>query len=248
MSRTGSPWCARIGPAHDAMVRLVCFPHAGAGAAAYVPLARLMPPSIEVVAIVPPGREGRLRETPLPSIEDMAEGALSGLRSLPPRPFAFFGHSMGALLAWEAARRLDACGLRLPTRLFLSGRRAPGRTAEEPPLSGLDDQAFLAEISRRFDGIPDAILSEPELVQLFLPTLRSDLRSVEMFRPLAGARVAVPTTLIGGTEDPQCTEVAWGGWPDAIAGDVERLHFPGHHFYLRQQWAALAGAITRRLI
>jgi surfactin synthase thioesterase subunit len=240
-------WCVRFRRQAPAALRLVCFPHAGGGAAAFHPLARLMPPDIEVLAIVPPGREARLREPPLRSIVAMAEGAVSAISAQPALPSAFFGHSMGATVAFEAARMLQRRCLPLPSRLFLSGRRAPCRTTTEDPLSQLDDATLIAEISRRYEGIPSAVIADADLLRMFLPTLRADMCAVEGYVDVPQPALKVPLTLMGGLTDPQCTDAAWDGWHRLVAGPVDEVRLPGGHFYMVEERAATAAAIASRL-
>lgn len=240
-------WCVRFRRQVPGTMRLVCFPHAGGGAAAFHPLARLMPPNVEILAIVPPGREARLREPPLNSIAAMAEGAASAIAAQPALPFAFFGHSMGAIIAFEVARLLQRQCLPSPRRLFISGRRAPCGTMSEQPLSRLDDAALVAEISRRYEGIPAAVLADAELLRMFLPILRADMCAVEGYVDMPQPALRVPLTLMGGLTDPQCTDAAWAGWHPLVTGPVEKMRFPGGHFYLVQERTATAAAIARRL-
>jgi surfactin synthase thioesterase subunit len=240
-------WCVRFKRQAPGTLRLVCFPHAGGGAAAFHPLARLMPPSVEILAIVPPGREARLREPPLKSIAAMAEGAAAAISAQPALPFAFFGHSMGAIVAFEVARLLQRRCLTPPRRLFISGRRAPCQTMDEQPLSQLDDATLVAEISRRYEGIPAAVVADAELLRMFLPILRADMCAVEGYVDMPQPALQVPLTLMGGLTDPQCTDAAWAGWCPLVTGPVDKMRFPGGHFYLVQERAATAAAIARRL-
>ncbi|GGC57425.1 thioesterase [Siccirubricoccus deserti] len=240
-------WCVRFKQQAPSTLRLICFPHAGGGAAAFHPLARLMPPNVETLAIVPPGREARLREAPLKSIAAMAEGAASAIAALPALPFAFFGHSMGAIIAFEVARLLQRQCLTPPRRLFISGRRAPCEAMVEQPLSQLDDATLVAEVSRRYEGIPATVLADTELLRMFLPVLRADMCAVESYVDMPQPALQVPLTLMGGLTDPQCTDAAWAGWHSLVAGPVEKMRFPGGHFYLVQERTATAAAIARQL-
>jgi surfactin synthase thioesterase subunit len=240
-------WCVRFKNQAPSTVRLICFPHAGGGAAAFHPLARLMPPHVEVLAIVPPGREARLREPPLTSIVAMAEGAASAIAAQPALPCTFFGHSMGAIVAFEVARLLQRRCLTLPRRLLISGRRAPYQTMDEQPLSQLDDVTLVAEISRRYEGIPAIVLADTDLLRMFLPILRADMCAVESYVDIPQPPLQVPLTLMGGMTDPQCTDAAWAGWKSLVTDPVEKMRFPGGHFYLVQERTATAAAIARQL-
>lgn len=120
-----SPWLFRPSPKPDATFRLFCFPYAGAGASAYRLWPNHLPTSVELCAVQTPGRESRLRERPFTSFRDLIEAAVDGLEPSCDRPFAFFGHSMGSLVAFEVARALVARGNTPPVHLFVSGQRAP---------------------------------------------------------------------------------------------------------------------------
>lgn len=244
---TTNKWLTRFSKAPDARFRLVLFPHAGGGAAAYYKLAKLMPSWIEVAAVVPPGREARIREPFAEDISEMASGAVSALAELPVRPQAFFGHSMGAIIAFEAAHLLADSDDRMPRHLFLSGRRAHGPVFGETPLSGLPNADFVNAISTRYGGIPEQIMNDRELLDLFLPVIRADIRAIERYSSPQREPLDVSMTLIGGTNDSQCTDQAWEGWSHCTSSEVEYLRFPGDHFFLHNQSAALAQALLDRI-
>jgi medium-chain acyl-[acyl-carrier-protein] hydrolase len=249
-AEAAAAWLVRFPRRSRGRLTLVCFPHAGGGAAVFHGLSRLLPESIETVAVVPPGREARLREPPIESLAAMAEDAAAAIAARITGPTAFFGHSMGAILAFEVARRFQREGRRaaLPLRLFLSGRRAVNQPApaEEAPLSVLDDEAFVLEMALRYGGIPDAVRADAELLRLFVPTLRADIRAIEGYRfnPEAAPPLPVPFTLMGGEADPQCSDTAWTDWEALTAHPVEMVRFPGGHFYLMEDRAAVAHAIA----
>jgi len=244
---TTSKWLTRFSRAPDAQFRLVLFPHAGGGAAAYFKLAKLMPDWVEVVAVVPPGREARIREPFAEDIVDMAAGAVTALAEIPARPQAFFGHSMGAIIAYESAQLLREQDIRKPRHLFLSGRRANGPVYGELPLSNLPPGEFVHAISTRYGGIPRQILDDQELLGLFLPVIRADIRAIERYSSTQREPLDISMTLIGGSSDPQCTDQAWEGWGHCTTGEVEYLRFPGDHFFLHNQVAALAQALLDRI-
>ena len=197
--------------------------------------------------MVPPGREARIREPFAEDIVDMASGAVTALADLPARPQAFFGHSMGAIIAYESAQLLREQGSRKPRHLFLSGRRANGPVHGEMPLSNLPAGEFVNAISARYGGIPQQILNDQELLGLFLPVIRADIRAIERYSSAQREPLDISMTLIGGSSDPQCTDQAWEGWGQCTSGEVEYLRFPGDHFFLHSQSAALAQALLDRI-
>ncbi len=209
------------------------------------PLASLLPASVAMGAVQLPGREARLAEAPFtrmaPLIEAMADAVAPQLR----QPTAFFGHSMGALLAFELARELVRRGQPAPVSLIVSGRRAPTFQGNEAPLHPLPDDAFVAELVRRYDAIPQAILAERDLMALFLPVLKADFAVFETHRHEDGPPLPCPIAIYGGDADPQTAEME--GWAALCAGPATRRVFPGGHFYLVPQRQAVATAIAEDL-
>ena len=170
-----SPWLLNPAPKPGARLRLYCFPYAGAGASALHAWAKTLPREIEPLLVQLPGRESRLREAPfenMPALLDALAGALlPALRA----PYALFGYSLGALVAFEFARRLQQQSAPAPLRLLAAARRAPHLPNPDPPISQLPAEDFAAAVQRRYNGIPQVIWENPELLGLFLPTLRADI-------------------------------------------------------------------------
>ncbi len=152
-----SPWFVRPKPKPNAGLRLFCFAHAGGAASAFYPWGAGLEDA-DIWAIQLPGREGRLTEPLLTDFTVLQERLAHELTPHLDRPFAFFGHSMGAILAYEIARELRRRGLPTPARLYVSGRRAPHLPTTDPPLHPQSDAAVIAELKRRFDGLPAVIL------------------------------------------------------------------------------------------
>ena len=177
-----STWFQCRKPNPRARLRLLCFPYAGGGVSVFRAWPDLLPAEIEVWAIQLPGHDGRLRE-PIPAeLQTLALAAADGLGPALDTPFACFGHSMGALLAFEFARQLRHRGLAGPTQLFVSARRAPQLPRTDAPLHTLPEGPFIEMLRQRYNGIPAAILAEPELLQLFLPMLRADFKLIETYQ------------------------------------------------------------------
>jgi medium-chain acyl-[acyl-carrier-protein] hydrolase len=226
-----SPWLSRFAPRPAAALRLFCFSYAGGGAAIFRPFALAMPADVEVAAVVLPGRENRLRERPLDSMGVLLQALLPALVPEFDRPFAFFGHSMGGLVAFEVARTLAARGLPGPARLIVSARRAPHLTESDAPLHPLPDDAFIAELDRRYGGIPAEILQHRDLLDLLLPAMRGDMTAIETYRHQAGAPLQCPITVFGGTGDTRARHEVLAPWQQHSLGPVQVQQFPGGHFY-----------------
>lgn len=231
-------------PRTAAAVRLFCFPFAGAGAGAYAGWAAHLPAWIEPVGITYPGREARFGEPLLRSLDELVDGLLASLLGAGDRPYAFFGHSMGAYVAFEVARRLTerTAG---PEALFLSGASAP-RSSVQEPLHTLPPQAFFREVIR-LNGIPDEIKAEPALLQLLLPILRADFIACEQHRWRDGPPCSVPLHVFSGDADIRACPERVERWRDSAGGAFQHTRYPGDHFFLRPHAASLAAVIARDL-
>lgn len=230
-----TPWLSRFAPRPAARMRLFCFSYAGGGAAVFRPWALTMPADVEVAAVLLPGRESRLREPPMRSMSELLAALIPALEPQLDRPFAFFGHSMGSLVAFEVARALQRRGGPAPRRLLVSGRRAPHLPEREPPIHQLDDDAFIAEIQRRYNGIPPELLQYPELLELLLPALRADMSVIETHRPHDDGQPPVPfngpISVFGGRDDTRATRQELEGWNAHTPEPLVLRQFGGGHFY-----------------
>ncbi|AGL16498.1 thioesterase II family protein [Actinoplanes sp. N902-109] len=246
--RTGVPmstgtqarsWLRGLGSRErTARARLFVFPHAGAGASAY-DLGAHLPESVEVCAVQLPGRENRFAEPALTSMDDAVSALAPLLAGHAELPYACFGHSMGALIAFETARRLRALDLPLPERLFLSGMRAPGRPDPHPhPRHTLPDAELLA--TAEFDGV------DPEVQELLLPMLRADLTLCETYAPRAEPPLPCALTVLAGADDDTVDEADLAGWREHTSADFELHLFPGApHLYVPGRERELTQTITR---
>lgn len=242
-------WLIRPAPQKAPAARLFCFHPAGLGAAVFRGWSDAFPGDIEVSAVQLPGRANRFNETPISSIPVLAEHVVNALSEYLDVPFAFFGHSMGAVLAAEVARRLRSEGLPQPSRLIVSGRRPPHVPDVLPPLNDLPNDEFVAEINRRYGGIPTEFLNDPEILELFLPCLRADIAALESFRPENGHRLECPILACGGADDPLTPRAHLEAWRETTNAAVEVRVFPGGHFYLNMptQRSALLAEISATL-
>ena len=228
-------------------LRLFAFPYAGRGASLFFPWRTALPDWIEIVAVQLPGREGRIGEPALARLDAVVAALVPEIVPLLDRPYAFFGHSMGALLSYELARALRGRQAPAPVALALSGRRAPTIPNPDPPLHGLTDAAFIETMRSRYDGIPQIVLEQPDLMRLLLPTLRRDIEAIETheFRP--EPPLDMPFLLYGGTDDRQAPRESLAAWRALTTGEAPLRQFPGGHFYLQAQQAELLRDLTARL-
>src|SRR3954453_11367843 len=211
---------------------LFCFSHAGGGPAFFRPWSACLQPEIAVRRILLPGREWRLEEPPFRHIADLLDPLCAALEVHLDRPYALFGHSMGAAVAYEVAGRLSAARSQGPACLIVSGRRAPGLPGNDRRLSALPDDEFVSEVAR-LNGIPPQVLNEPELLTMLLPTLRADYELVETYRPLPGGRLDCPVVAYVSTSDPAVQYAEMLAWRSETTGEFSVRVFRGDHFYLK---------------
>lgn len=229
-SRPGT-WITRPRPRPGAPLRLFCLPHAGGGASSFRPWADVLPAEVEVCPVQLPGREARMGEPAIDRMEPLVEALSEALRPFDDEPFALFGHSNGALIAFELARRLRREGRHGPVHLFASGRRAPHVPNPRRTVAHLPDDEFLAEM-RELGGTPEEVLAHPELMRILLPLLRADVRLNETYAFAADAPLACPITAYGGLGDPKAPREDVEAWREHTAADFTLRFFPGDHFFV----------------
>jgi medium-chain acyl-[acyl-carrier-protein] hydrolase len=216
----------------DANLRLFCFPHAGGNAQAFRTWPKWLGPKYEVCAVQTPGRWNRYQEPPISHFPTLVEMVTSALKDDFAQPFALFGHSVGALLAFEVARDLRRKGLPEPQYLFLAGRRAPNIHQSEPPIRSLSDEALIAFIADRFGAIPEPVLNDPEMLKMIMPLLRADLELAQNHTYVAEPPLKCPIAVFGGTSD-RTTLPSWlEAWREQTSAHFNVEIFPGGHFFL----------------
>jgi surfactin synthase thioesterase subunit len=247
MKDAANPWLPRRPIRDEALLNLFCFPHAGGGAATYYRWSHDFPGEIEVLPILLPGRERRLAEPAVDSIPKLTGALAENLAPHLSKPFAFFGHSMGSLIAFELTRLLRRRGMALPRRLFVAAFRAPQLAATSSPIRGLPDSEFVAAMQDRFEGIPPQIAKDPDLLALFLPALRADITAIETYQYNPESPLECPITVLGGVEDRQVSAADLAGWRSQTTGEFNQTMLPGGHFFVSQHSAEVSRIVRSRL-
>ncbi|MFC9930572.1 thioesterase II family protein [Streptomyces sp. NPDC127190] len=229
----------------DPVLRLVCLPHAGGTAQLFHGWPALLPEDVEVLAVRYPGRQDRLAEPCIDSMDTLAELIADALQPWLDRPLALFGHSMGACVAYELALRLEARGV-VPEHLLVSAHAAPQR-AGRGALHRADDESLISHV-RQLGDLHSEAYDIPELRDLLLPALRADYRLIEGYRPVRPAPVKAPITAYAGRDDTSCALDDVLAWSDLTApGSFELRAFPGDHFYLAPGEAEVVADVAARL-
>lgn len=245
--RPAMPWlsCPRPDPA--ARLRLFCLPYAGGGGSIF----RQWPPRLaglaEVCPILLPGREARFREPAHTRMEPLVAALEQGIAPHLDKPFAFFGHSMGALIAFDLCRRLQQGRGVSPVCLFVSGSRPPHATWAEASVHSLADRDFLACVHDRYHAIPDAVRDNAELAQIVLPALRADFELLETYQCEEPGRLPCPLVAYGGRQDDTVTPTELESWSRYTDRSFRCRVLPGDHFFLRTAEADLLADLASQL-
>jgi pyochelin biosynthesis protein PchC len=241
-----SAWLRTYQPRPGAVARLVCLPPAGASAPFFRDWLRYLPPGVELTSVQYPGRLDRLNDPPVSQMDALADAVAEVLSPRADQPFALFGHSMGAALAFEVAARLSGTPDSRLVRLFVSGypepsRRRPTSFHQSP------DSDLLAELSR-LGMIEEALFEDLDLLWTLLPPLRSDYRIVETYHPTADSPLTTPITAMVGVEDDDAPEDSVRAWRELTSGEFRFERFPGGHFYLNERPGEIVKLVTSHLV
>lgn len=238
-------WFRVYRPVPTARVRLVCLPHAGGAASFYRGWSSCFSSSVEVVAVQPPGREERIAEPFIDSMDAMVEALARAMPLVADRPYILFGHSMGAAVAHELCLSLRRRGQRLPSHLVVSGREAPTRHQGGNLHCG-DDAAMRLEL-QRLNGTAAELMDSPEWCAMALPIIRNDYRLIETYRPRADEPLAIPITAFVGEQDGELLPGDAEAWGEQTVATFALRRFPGDHFFLVAQRLGVVHALQRLL-
>ena len=227
-------------------MRLFCFPYAGGNATMFQRWQRAFPEFIEICPLQYPGRGNRMRDTPFTSLVPLAHDVSKAIETLLDLPFAFFGHSMGALIEFEVARDFRRKQKPLPRHLFASASRAPQAPYGDTISFDLPTPVFLEEL-RRLNGTPLEVLENAELMELMLPMLRADFSVAQTYLCVEEPPLACPFSVYGGTDDRSVTKNELEEWCQQTTGSCSVQLFAGDHFYLHAAEKALTERIALEL-
>jgi medium-chain acyl-[acyl-carrier-protein] hydrolase len=246
-SRDGNPWVVIPKPNPQARLRLFCFPYAGGGASLFRPWAEEMPPLVEICAIQPPGRESRFSEPRFTSLAPLVaalDAALDPL--LRPMPFAFFGHSLGAIASFELARALRRRQGPLPAYLFVSAHRAPQLPPRHTDFHDLTDEQFITRLGE-LNGIPAGVAENADLMEVMLPLLRADVGIAETYVATAEPPLPIPIAAFGGVMDAEVSRDDLTPWKEQTSAAFSVRMLPGDHFFFAKQRMMLYSALLADL-
>jgi pyochelin biosynthetic protein PchC len=240
-----SVWIRSFHRADRAPITLVCFPHAGGSASFFFALSRALSPSVEVLAVQYPGRQDRRNEPVIEDLGLLADKVYRALSGWTGRRFAFFGHSMGASVAFEVARRMEQAGGPTPELFFASARRSPSLPTESR-VRLMDDAGIVAEL-KRLSGTAAALFADPELMAAAIPALRGDYTAIESYIAEPTATLDCPVHVFIGDADPLTAPEQAEAWRDHATGAFDLSLFPGGHFYLETWPAQVVKEIQERI-
>ena len=229
--RRNSSWVKVFNPQKDAIARLVCFPFAGGSSQIFSNWSEHLPKFVELIAVQLPGREARIQEKPLDDVHSVVEALLPEMQAYLDRPVLLYGHSMGALIAYEFARRLERMSI-TPECLFVSARVAPQRCPPRPPINKLPDTDFAAAL-RGLKGTPEDVLADEALMALISPMLRADFSINEEYVHRQEPRLSCSVLAFGGLADTEAARQGLDDWRDVTDGDFSLRMVPGGHFFIQ---------------
>lgn len=244
-SVVSTPWIEYYKPNPQARLRLFCFPYAGGGAAVFRGWVDRMPGIVEVCPVQLPGRETRMKEAPFNRLSTLVRAAAQALLPYLEKPFAFFGHSMGALVSFEIARELRRRHDLEPVHLFVSGRWPPQMPDHSDPTYDLPDAQFVKEL-HSLNGTPKEVLDHPALMALMLPLLRADFEVCQTYGYVDEPPLSCPLTVFGGLQD-EPDRKSLETWHEQTTASFSLRMLPGDHFFLHTAQSQLIRIVAQEL-
>lgn len=228
-----SRWFEHLSTGKQAELCLFCFPYAGGSANVYRSWKRYVPPLVDICLVHLPGRGSRIGERPFTSMKALVSAIADQIPKMPQYAYAFYGHSMGAVISFELARELRVRYGTEPAALFLSGRRAPHVPRPYPASFDLPEDQFIAEL-RRLNGTPEEVLADARLLELFLPLLRADFQVIEAYEYQVQTRLSCPITVYGSLRDVAASIHDMQMWQEHTVAEFQMRLFRGSHFFIQE--------------
>lgn len=242
----GDLWMRRLHAAEEGTPRLVCFPHAGGSASYFHPLSASLAPKIDVLVAQYPGRQDRRAEPPIDNIPELADTILARAGAWFEGAPALYGHSMGAMLAFEIARRLERDRGMSPAALVVSGQRAPS-VPREGHVHLLDDDGIVAQM-RVLGGTDTSLLADRELRELILPAVRSDYKAIKSYQYESGPPLRCPVVVMTGDADPMVSPEEADPWREHTEARCSYHRFQGGHFFIAEHPAEVTSIIADAVV
>jgi medium-chain acyl-[acyl-carrier-protein] hydrolase len=241
-----SPWLVIPRENPSARLRLFCFPYAGGNAWTFSKWPERLPAWVELCAFQLPGRGNRMHEKPFARLRPLVQAIATEIEPYLDKPFAFFGHSMGAVIAFEIARHLRRRYGLLPEHLFISGRRAPQLDQSDFNPDNLSEPEFLESL-RDLNGTPKEVLEHRELMELMSVLLRADFAVCHSYSYLPEPALDCPVTVFGGLSDQEVSRQQLEAWQEQTKASFTIRMLPGDHFFLNSAQTTLLSLLSHDL-
>jgi medium-chain acyl-[acyl-carrier-protein] hydrolase len=246
MTRTTDAWFQFGSAGGQVELKMFCFPYAGGTAMVFKKWADFLPPAVQVISVELPGRGARLKEPPFVSVPTLIDELGDVILPLLDKPFVFFGHSMGAIIAFELSRFLRRKHGREPQTLFLAGRRAPQIKKSAPVTYNLPKDEFIEELIK-LDGTPKEVIEHAELMELMIPLLRADFQLVQTYEYVTDTPLRRPIIVYGGLQDYETPRDLLSPWREITSSRFALHMLPGDHFFIRSSQSQLLRLLGREL-
>jgi len=244
----GPRWCEHLGKGGKAALQLFCFPYAGGSADVYRSWQRSLAPDCDLCLVHLPGRGRNIREQAFTSLGPLVQVLANCIREeAAGQPYALYGHSMGALIAFELARVLSQRGIRGPEHVFVSGRSASDWPRKSQPIFGLPQDEFISAL-RKLNGTQPEVLDDPAVFSLFVNVMRADFELADTYQFCPREPLACPITAYGGLDDEHVPVESCYAWRKHTVATCRVRMFAGNHFFIRNPGSEFINALRNDVL